>query len=234
MLITPGELLIFTGIHKRYNPISQKSPWHSRLHGEGGASWLDPKFDQCISTIRKALLILRQRGTCTYICKLPFRHDTLNLSSISKAELKKNRMNWERLHTLRHGSANAYDELPPVGSYRDQARYFDGKSRKERSVCRPSVPANVPSRPTGPSAETLRKIHSIEMFLTYFGTKAFAERDSKSKEQLKSALREALEKGSSGRDANYFNQDPTVTKAKRICCMRADASKRVTIKSFQS
>lgn len=144
-----------------------------------------------------------------------------------------NRMNWERLHTLRHGSANAYDELPPVGSYRDQARYFDGNSRKERSVCRPALAANATSRSTGPSAETLRKIHSIGMFVTYFGTKSFAERDAKSKEQLRSALREALEKGSSGRDANYFNQDPTVTKAKRICGMRTDASKRVTIKRFQ-
>lgn len=144
-----------------------------------------------------------------------------------------NRMNWEPIHTLRHGSANAYDELPPVGSYRDQARYFDGNSRKEHSDCRTSVPANAPSRSTGPSAEILRKIHSIGMFVTYFGTKAFAERDAKSKEQLKSALREALQKGSSGRDANYFNQDPTVTKAKRICGMRAEASKRVTIKRFQ-
>ena len=141
-----------------------------------------------------------------------------------------NRMNWERLHTLRHGSANAYDELPPVGSFRDQARYFDGRSGRAHDKDKPATLATSHSHPNGPSADILRKIHSIGMFVTYFGSKEFAERDAKSKDQLKSALRAALEKGSSGRDAAFFNQDPIVRRAKVICHMPAGGRKRTTVK----
>jgi hypothetical protein len=55
-------------------------------------------------------------------------------------------MNWEKNRECLHGAANAYDELPPAGSYRDQRRWFAQNSGNGEGKGVPMYPAKATQR----------------------------------------------------------------------------------------
>lgn len=125
-------------------------------------------------------------------------------------------MNWEKLHTLRHGSAFAYDELPRTGSYQDRARFFSNNA--SRDSCPRKQHTSSPSTTRGAAASLFeKKIHGITLYVKYMESVGFANRPSNERSQIISSLRAAVKKVLASDDGHLYRQMSVIHKAARLC-----------------
>lgn len=121
-------------------------------------------------------------------------------------------MNWERMNTLKHGTAYAYDELPPAGSCWDRARYFSKGDAARRCHVTP-----VRAQRDQPDNEFTRRIKGIEPVVQYIQTKAFRKRPAEDRRKLVTSLTETIQKFAQAPDAALYLSHPVVRKAAQIC-----------------